>query len=153
MVITRATDYAVRILAVLSSANGKRLTLADLAAATSVPRDYVAKELTPLVRRSWVQSYRGADGGFSLAGKNQNITLLDVVELYEGPLHLQTCTGSRSCEFAPACPAHSVWLEAEKELCGCWRSTRLLSWQRAAAARGFSLPQHDRHSPKPGATE
>lgn len=118
MVITRATDYAVRILAVLSNANGKRLTLANLAAATSVPRDYVPKVLSPLVRRSWVQSYRGAGGGYSLAGAVQNITLLDVVELYEGSLHLQTCTGPRGCEFAPACPAHSVWLEAEKELCG-----------------------------------
>lgn len=116
MVITRATDYAVRILAALSNAPGKRVKTADLAAATAVPREYLSKVVSPLVRRGWVQSHRGAGGGFSVAARGQDITLLDLVELFEGPVHLQTCTGPSGCEFLPHCPAHSVWVEAEEEL-------------------------------------
>lgn len=116
MVVTRATDYAVRMLAALLNSPGRRLTVADLAEATAVPKDYVPKVMAPLVRRGWVQSYRGLGGGFSLGGGAQDITLLDVVELFEGPLHLQTCTGPNGCQFIGRCPAHDVWLEAETEL-------------------------------------
>ncbi|MFQ5776907.1 MAG: RrF2 family transcriptional regulator [Terriglobia bacterium] len=116
MVTARATDYAVRILSVLSNAAGKRLKVADLAAATSVPKDYVPKVMAPLVRRGWVQSYRGSGGGFALVGQGQEISLLDVVELFEGPLHLQSCTGPSGCQFSPGCPVHLVWVEAEAEL-------------------------------------
>lgn len=116
MLITRATDYAVRILATLSNSQGRRLKVGDLAGATSVTEDYLPKVIAPLVRRGWVQSYRGAGGGYSLVHQARDISLLDVVELFEGPLHLQTCTRPSSCQFAPRCPAHRVWLEAEAEL-------------------------------------
>ncbi len=134
MMTTRATDYAVRILAVLSNSLGRRLKVADLAAAASVSKDYVPKVMVPLVRRGWVQSYRGAGGGFLLVEQGQNITLLDVVELFEGPLHLQRCTGASGCEFSPRCPAHNVWLEAEGEL------RRVLSKYNLA-----ELAAHSRH--------
>lgn len=116
MVITRATDYAVRILTALFNSTGTRLKIGDLAALTSVPRDYVPKVLAPLVRRGWVQSHRGPGGGFSFVGGNHQIALLDVVELFEGRLHLQVCTGQSGCQFSSRCPMHEVWLEAEGEL-------------------------------------
>ena len=72
--------------------------------------------MIPLVRRGWVQSRRGSGGGFSLVGGAESITLLDVVELFEGPVHLNTCTGPTGCQFLPRCPVHPVWLEAEAEL-------------------------------------
>lgn len=116
MPVTRATDYAVRILIALLSTPRTRVKAADLAAATALSADYVLKIITPLMRRGWVRSFRGAGGGFSLVGQAQSIILLDVVELFEGPLHLQTCTGPEGCQFSTRCPVHRVWLEAEMEL-------------------------------------
>lgn len=118
VMISRATDYAVRLLAVLFNSGGARLKVAELAAATSVPKNYVFKVMVPLVRRGWVQSCRGSAGGFSLAEGAANITLLDVVELFEGAVHLNRCTGPQGCQFLPRCPAHRAWLEAEAELRG-----------------------------------
>ncbi len=116
MMISRATDYAVRLLATLSNSSGSRLKVADLAAATCVPKSYVLKVMVPLVRRGWVQSCRGSGGGFLLVEGAENITLLDVVEVCEGSVHLNRCTGPTGCQFLPRCPVHSVWLEAETEL-------------------------------------
>lgn len=114
--ITRATDYAVRILSALQAAEAGRVTAAALAAATAVPEDQVLKAIGPLIRRGWVQSFRGAVGGFALASSLEDITLLDVVEVFEGPLHVQTCTGVAGCEFSARCAAHVIWLEAEQAL-------------------------------------
>ncbi len=116
VVIARAADYAMRLLAALFNCGGRRLKVADLAAATAVPKNYVLKVMVPLVRRGWVQSSRGSGGGFSLVGGAESITLLDVVEAFEGPLHLNLCTGPTGCQFLSRCPMHSVWVEAEAAL-------------------------------------
>ena len=114
--ISRATDYAVRILSALQAADPDRVTAAALAQVTSIPTDQVLKVVGPLTRRGWVQSFRGAVGGFALAASLDEVTLLDVVELFEGPLHVQTCTGLAGCEFSARCSAHVIWLEAERAL-------------------------------------
>lgn len=140
MRITRATDYAVRLLAALSNASGKRLRIAELAATTTVPKDYVAKVLAPLVRRGWVLSSRGMGGGFLLAAPERQITLLDVVELFEGSLHLQPCTGPAGCQFTPRCPVHEVWLEAERALCQVLRKYTVAELAERSRQRGLFLP-------------
>jgi Rrf2 family transcriptional regulator, iron-sulfur cluster assembly transcription factor len=116
MMITRATEDAIRLLTTLANSAGKRMKVADLAAATSVPKNYVFKVMVPLVRRGWVVSCRGFGGGFSLARGAEQITLLDVVELLEGPVRLNRCTGASGCEFLPGCPVRNAWLEGEAEL-------------------------------------
>lgn len=141
MLITRATDYAVRILTALSNAPGRRLKVSDLAAATSVPKSYVPKVIAPLARRGWVQSYRGAGGGFSLIENGQNITLLGVVELFEGPLHLQTCTGPTGCQFSPRCPVHSIWMEAERKLGGLLAKYNIEELAARSRRQGLFVPE------------
>lgn len=116
MIITRATDDAIRLLTALANSSGNRMKVADLAAVTSVPKNYIFKVMVPLVRRGWVQSTRGFGGGFSLAEAAKDVTLLDVVELLEGPLRLNHCTGTDGCEYLSSCPGRNVWVEAETEL-------------------------------------
>lgn len=114
--ITRAADYAVRILVALLGAPHTRVRAADLADATALTEDHVLKVIVPLVRRGWVRSHRGMGGGFSLAVSGDQISLADVIELVEGPIRLQTCVGPGGCQFVARCPVHPVWLEAETEL-------------------------------------
>ena len=140
MLISRATDYAVRLLAALANSGGSRLKVADLAAATSVPKNYVLKVMVPLVRRGWVQSYRGSGGGFSLVEGAENITLLDVVELFEGSVHLNRCTGPAGCEFLPRCPVHNVWLEAEAELRRVLAKYNIADLAANSRPRGLFVP-------------
>lgn len=116
MTITRATDDAIRLLTALANSGGSRMKVADLAAVTSVPKNYIFKVMVPLVRRGWVQSSRGFGGGFSLAAGAERVTLLDVVELLEGPLRLNQCTGAGGCEYLASCPVRDAWVEAEGEL-------------------------------------
>ncbi len=116
MLITRATDYAVRILAALLNAPGRRLKTAELVDATSVPKDYAPKVIKVLARRGWVEARRGIGGGFALLPQGQNLTLLDVVQAFEGPVRMHVCTGPSGCQFLSRCPVHNVWLETEERV-------------------------------------
>lgn len=139
--ITRATDYAMRILAGLCQAGEAPATAADLAAATGVSEEYVAKVIATLKRRGWVISQRGAAGGHSLVARAKDITLLQIVELFEGPLHLNACTGANGCEFAQRCPAHTIWLEAETELRRVLAKYNLAELAARSQCEGLFIPR------------
>jgi len=127
MQITRATDYAVRVLIHMASLPpGRRVLRSELAEATSVAENFLSKILQNLTRSNLLASRRGPDGGFELAGKGDAITLLDVVEAMEGPVCLNVCLGRDGCcTRENQCPAHQVWFEAQEALLGVLRRTSI----------------------------
>ncbi len=125
----------------LSNAPGKRLKTAQLAAATAVPKQYASKVMTVLARRGWAESYRGSGGGFSISGEGENLTLLDVVELFEGQIHLHACTGAIGCQFASRCPAHRIWLEAEAGLFRLLAERRIAELAADSQCQGLFVPE------------
>lgn len=118
MQITRATDYAVRImihLAVLPE--DARVAASALARAIQAPESFVSKVLQQLVQHGVVSSHRGAGGGFQLAVLPESVSLLDVVEMVEGPLQINLCLGGEaSCDLSSWCGAHPIWNEAQSAL-------------------------------------
>ncbi len=118
MQITRATDYAVRIMIHLASLPEEtRLAAPELARGIQAPESFVSKVLQQLVQRGMVTSHRGAGGGFQLAVAPENVSLLDVVEMVEGPLQINLClAGEASCDFSSWCGAHPIWNEAQTAL-------------------------------------
>lgn len=127
MQLTRAADYAVRVMVHLATlAPGERATRDELAASGEVPEHFLSKILQTLTRGSLISSHRGASGGFALARAPKAITLLDVVEVMEGPLQLNACTGADvGCSRATKCSVHPVWVEAQEALTSVLRSARL----------------------------
>jgi Rrf2 family transcriptional regulator, cysteine metabolism repressor len=60
----------------------------DIAAAQGIPQHYLEQILVVLKRGGIVKSYRGAQGGYALAGNPGDLRLLDVITLLEGPLEI-----------------------------------------------------------------
>lgn len=115
MQITRASDYAVRVmihLAGLPPASTVRQS--ELSKATDVSGHFLSKVLQQLVRSRLIRSQRGSGGGYALAVAAHSVSLLDVVEAIEGPVRLNQCIEEGpSCERKSWCPAHQVWAEAQ----------------------------------------
>jgi len=115
MQITRASDYAVRVmihLAGLPPASTVRQS--ELSKASAVSGHFLSKVLQQLVRAGLIRSQRGSRGGYALALSASNISLLDVVEAMEGPVRLNQCIEEGpTCERKAWCPAHQVWAEAQ----------------------------------------
>ncbi len=118
MQITRATDYAVRVMVHLATLpEGVRVPVSELARAGGAPESFVSKVLQQLVRLGMVTSLRGMGGGFQLAVRPEQVTLLQVVEGVEGPLQINLCLpGKQSCNRKSWCGAHRIWDEAQTAL-------------------------------------
>ncbi|MFN7998171.1 MAG: Rrf2 family transcriptional regulator [Bryobacteraceae bacterium] len=117
MQLTRAADYAVRVMIHLAAQPpGTRLNRAALASAAEVPEHFLSKVLQALGRARLIAAQRGTSGGFALAAAPEDISVLRVVEAIEGPLQLNVCLTGVGCHRQGWCPAHMVWVEAQAAL-------------------------------------
>lgn len=125
--LSRAAEYAVRGLLYLSARpEGDTADVAEMAKARDVPQAYLSKLMQRLVKKGFVRSFRGVDGGFMLAKGADEITLLDVVESIEGPIHLNECLIHKGyCPMDEVCPVHDVWKKAQKKFVGHLKETTL----------------------------
>jgi len=118
MQITRAADYAVRVMVELSSLPpGTRLQKSALVKLSEAPESFLSKVLQRMVAQGLITSRRGGGGGFELAKAPDQISVLNVVEAIDGPMTLNLCVpGSSGCERSLACVVHPVWVEAREVL-------------------------------------
>ena len=117
MIITRATEYAIRAVLYMSAQpQGEIVYKRDICKAQEITPAFLTKILQPLIKDGIVGSQRGVGGGFYLTKDPAEITLLDVVKTQEGPVFLNQCLieqGSCSREFF--CPVHGAWKEIRQE--------------------------------------
>jgi Rrf2 family protein len=140
MQLTRAADYAVRVMIHLAGLPpGSRVSRGELAVAAECPEQFLSKVLQSLTRSGLIVSHRGNTGGFELPPESPAVTVLDVVEAIEGPIRLNLClTSDHACNRQAACPAHSVWLEAQTALADVLGRAAIAELARRAAASGLS---------------
>lgn len=118
MVITRATEYAIRTVIFLAKQpKGEIVLKKDICRTQEVTPAFLTKILQPLIKAGIVSSQRGVGGGFLLARDPQDINLLDLLEAEEGPLKLNHCLVEESvCQRDAHCAAHQVWNEVQTEM-------------------------------------
>jgi len=118
MQITRASDYAVRVMIHLAGLPPhSTVKQSALANATDVSGHFLSKVLQQLVRCQLIRSQRGSGGGYGLAVAATKVSLLDVVEAIEGPVRLNQCIEEGpSCDRKQWCPAHQVWARAQEAI-------------------------------------
>jgi len=138
MQITRATDYATRVMIYLATLPpGVKAQRVAIAQAADVPESFLSKLLQRLVRVGLVASSRGSGGGFELAVPSHGVSLLNILEAIEGETRLNLCLADGpSCNRKSWCPAHPVWQEAQKALANVLRRASLGKLAQAATARG-----------------
>ena len=135
MQVTRATDYAVRVLVYLAGLPaGANVRRSEIAKATDAPESFLSKVLQQLVQARMISSQRGSGGGFRLAMASEQVSLLDVVEAIEGPTRLNACMEpGPSCNRKNWCGAHSVWVEAQAALEQVLRGATVAEMARRSA--------------------
>lgn len=114
MPLTTQTDYALRTLMYLAARNG-RATVADVAALFGISAHHVAKVVNQLARYGYIRSVRGSGGGIELARETHDIRVGEVVERFEGNLHLLDCVATDNvCTIQSFCKLKGVLAEAER---------------------------------------
>ena len=112
MYITRETDYGVRCVLYLARKAQEIAPVNEIAKAMHIPKSFLAKILQRLVKAGIVISGRGISGGFSLAKKPENISILDVVKAIQGDSAINICAiDKKMCRLSKTCSVHPVWVE------------------------------------------
>lgn len=72
----------------------------QIAEITGSSRNHLAKVMLTLAKHKLVKSLRGPSGGFVLARKPEEITLLEIYEAIEGKIHINKCPNDKQiCPF------------------------------------------------------
>jgi Rrf2 family protein len=116
LAITRATDLALRSLRALASTS-RRVKSRELAAVIGSSPGFTTQVLAPLVHAGWVLAAPGPTGGYSLAPRGRAGTLLELIELLEGPVIDGRCVlEDGACPAPTPCELHDAWAKAREAL-------------------------------------
>ncbi len=89
MIITRETDYALRILRALR--DGQQRNITQICAVERVPTQFAYKILKKLSSAGLVQIIRGAGGGYRLTADLSTVSLLRLMEVMGENWALNAC--------------------------------------------------------------
>jgi Rrf2 family protein len=146
MQLTRAADYAVRVMVHLATLPAhERVLLPVLAAATGAPESFLSKVLQALSRAKLISSRRGQSGGFEILARGREASMLEVIEAIDGPLNLNVCLISgESCARKMWCPAHPVWVQAQAAMLDVLSGAMIADLASQAPARQTRAPRAPR---------
>lgn len=116
--LTRAGDYAVRVMVHLASAPwGSVIPRREIQGEQGVPPAHLGKIIQALGRAKLVLTFRGAGGGVRLAVRPEEVTLRRVIEAVEGPVYLNRClVAPGACPRDWFCTVHPVWHRIQEVL-------------------------------------
>lgn len=84
--ISTKSPYAVRALTELARSGDGPVPIAELARRRDVPVQFLEQLFATLRRAGVLRSQRGVGGGYAFARPPGEVTVLEVVELLDGPL-------------------------------------------------------------------
>ncbi len=106
------------VFALAQQDNNQPLSIKQISEGTSVPLPYLEQILINLRKTGYVESVRGAKGGYILAKQPKDINVYDLLMILEGeifPVHCKhgaNCTGS--AENPHCCAGEIVWNKINK---------------------------------------
>ncbi|MCD6307540.1 MAG: Rrf2 family transcriptional regulator [Candidatus Latescibacteria bacterium] len=89
--ISEAAVLGLHAMLFISQHGDRKVSTHEIAAAHGVSENHLAKVMQRLVKAGLASSVRGPGGGFELRREPKDITLLELYELFDGPVFLKNC--------------------------------------------------------------
>lgn len=104
MRLTLHTDYALRVLIYAAIAEGKLITINDVAQSFDISKQHLMKVVSDLSQKGYLDTVRGRNGGIRLRRQPRDINIGQVVRETEDRLDVIGCLGQDSyCRIEQAC--------------------------------------------------
>jgi Rrf2 family iron-sulfur cluster assembly transcriptional regulator len=118
MKLSTRSRYGARILVDLArNRNQGPVRIGEISKRQDISVKYLEQLIRPLKKANLVTSIRGPKGGHLLAEKPENISLGQVVRLFEGQSDLVKCVSSpEKCAISDDCQVRLAWRDATKVL-------------------------------------
>lgn len=112
--------YGVQIMVDLAqNADEGPISLKSVAERQNLSEHYLEQLVPELRKAGLVKSIRGAQGGYVLAKKPENILIGDVIRVLEGPIAPVECThqsGEDCCGKTDFCVTREVWVKVRDSI-------------------------------------
>ena len=94
--ISEATALALHAVIYLEAHNNRKVSTREIAEVFQASEAHLSKVMQRLVRAGWVNSVRGPKGGFEVGKPTDEISLLQLYEIFEGPVPGTICLFGKS---------------------------------------------------------
>lgn len=124
----KSTQNAIAAMSCLAAVHtdGVRLSSGDIAKARDLPQTLVAKLLTLLSQAGLVTGSPGPSGGYALASRPAEVTLLDIANVFERNTSRVICPfGPNWCGNGEPCPLHDQLAQMDERFEAFLRETAL----------------------------
>lgn len=117
MRISMKTDYGLIALKHIASQHGNGLVNAkELAARFNLPPNLLAKILQSLSQSGIIAAQKGSGGGYRMVKKPDEVTLTDIFESIEGPVHMLMCSATDgNCSVEHSCTVRNGLVNLEQK--------------------------------------
>ena len=113
MQISRRSEYAIHSMMILAFHAGQEMSVDELAMMQEISRTYLAKVMQKLANAGLVQSSKGFNGGYWLAIRPEELTLREIVTVFEEEENFFDCLDQeRNCQLRPRCVIHRTFSKA-----------------------------------------
>ena len=111
MYISVKSDYALLAIFDLAAQRpGEPIRIADIASRQKIPQKFLELILAGLKQAGFVESRRGAEGGYLLARPPESLTVGEVLRYVEGPRQGK----SRDRRHGEATPFSDMWEQVDR---------------------------------------
>lgn len=125
--ISQKCQYGLRAIFELARRRGQGPTkIAEIAEIQAIPARFLEVILSQLKQSGFVESHRGAAGGYELARSPSQLTVGEVIRFIEGPIGPVGCVTDGSADKCPLfgqCAFLPLWQRAQKALEGIYDRT------------------------------
>jgi Rrf2 family protein len=127
MKLSTRTRYGTRALLELALHKGEGpIFLRDIARQQQFSLPYLEHLVAPLIAGGIIRSTKGPKGGISLARNPENIKLIEIMQLLEGPVSPVECVNNPEvCSRSGTCATRDIWSRLKEVMDGVLESTTL----------------------------
>ncbi len=114
MWVSTKAQYGMRALVEVALSGDRPTSLKTVADRQGLSQQYLEQIFAVLRRAGFVESVRGAHGGYRIAHPLDQVVALDVVEALEGSLAPVACLDDQdACERTGQCSTEPLWREVD----------------------------------------
>ncbi len=138
--ISKMTDYAILVMVELAR-DGEMLSAHALAERMHIEAPTASKVLKLLAGAGLLESYRGANGGYSVSRLAGDISVAEVIAAIEGPIAMTECSAEEGlCSQEDSCELRGNWQRISIAVARALQEVSLA--EMSAPAQGAANPLH-----------
>ncbi len=144
--VSRRVDYGLRLLIALAAdQNAGSQATSRLAERLDIPLAFLHRIGRSLIQAGILRSSPGPGGGLRLNQAAENVTLLQVLEVLDGPVRLSACLEQPECDENPDQPSAQAWASIQESLIDHLNRVQLaqlVEQAKSQAAIYFPIPDY-----------